>query len=421
MKRLLATGAICAGLTLLMTGQAFAQSTQLSASGPFADQEFGYSVSVSADDSIGLVGAPDAIQWSTPGAAFLFDNSSGTWTQTAELTETDGTDGDQFGESVALSSDGSTAVIGAPGVSVDGDSAAGAVFIYSNDDGAWTEVAEIDSPAPIVNGNFGASVAVSSDGSSIVVGAPTNGGHAQGGVYFYSDSSGSWTAAGSMLGSSNGALLGWIVTISGNGSAGAAGEPDYQYKNGTTTVYQPEVVTFALSGSTYGYAHTLSSPAGTGMDGFGQGALSMDDAGTSLLVGAGSIQTFNSQNVMGLAYVYPYSSGSWGAPTAITHTASTANCDCGLGTSGVISSDGTSVLLGAPSGSSTGTKGGGAAFQWTKSGGSWGSLTAYTGLDETSSDSFGNSVALASDSDPFIGDLRHSVDNLTWAGVAYAF
>ena len=47
------------------------------------------------------------------GAAYVYTRAGGTWTQQRELTAADGASGDRFGYSVALSGDGTTALVGA--------------------------------------------------------------------------------------------------------------------------------------------------------------------------------------------------------------------------------------------------------------------------------------------------------------------
>ncbi|MFT4599722.1 MAG: hypothetical protein ACI9WM_001977, partial [Arenicella sp.] len=104
--------------------------------------------------------------------------------------------GDYSGYSVSLSSDGSTVAIGAP--SNDGTgSNAGHVRLYKNISGTWTQVgADIDGEA--ADDQSGYSVSLSSDGSTVAIGANyndgtgTNAGH----VRIYKNISGTWTQVG---------------------------------------------------------------------------------------------------------------------------------------------------------------------------------------------------------------------------------
>lgn len=71
-------------------------------------------MAVSADGSTAVVGASGHANLKFKGAAYVFRDQGGKWTQTTKLTASDGAVGDYFGGSVALTADDSTAVVGAP-------------------------------------------------------------------------------------------------------------------------------------------------------------------------------------------------------------------------------------------------------------------------------------------------------------------
>jgi hypothetical protein len=76
---------------------------------------------------IGALG--DDGRGSDSGSAYVFTRSGSSWTQQAKLTASDGAGGDSFGWSVAVSGDGSIAVIGAYGDD-DRDSNSGSAYIF---------------------------------------------------------------------------------------------------------------------------------------------------------------------------------------------------------------------------------------------------------------------------------------------------
>ncbi len=99
-----------------------------------------------------------------------------TWTTssnpTATLTNGGGTGGDQFGWSVAMSADGTTALIGAYGVS----SQQGAAYVFHvAGEGSWASssspTATLTNSGGVSRDNFGYSVAMSADGTAAVIGA----------------------------------------------------------------------------------------------------------------------------------------------------------------------------------------------------------------------------------------------------------
>jgi len=137
--------------------------------GEAAGEFFGSSVAISSDGSRVAIGgaAIDA------GHVRVFDLVGSTWTQVGADIDGEAA-GDQSGDSVALSSDGSRVAIGAfgnDGTGID----AGHVRVYDLIGSTWTQVgADIDGEA--AEDYSGYSVALSSDGSRIAIGAYANDG-----------------------------------------------------------------------------------------------------------------------------------------------------------------------------------------------------------------------------------------------------
>ncbi|CEL95849.1 unnamed protein product [Vitrella brassicaformis CCMP3155] len=134
----------------------------------------GYSVAMSSDGSrlaIGTQGNNGG--GSGRGHVRVFDLVESTWTQVG--VDIDGeADDDRSGQSVAMSSDGSRLAIGAWG-NDGGGSLSGHVRVFDLVESTWTQVgADIDGEA--ANDQSRRSVAMSSDGSSFAIGAPRNGG-----------------------------------------------------------------------------------------------------------------------------------------------------------------------------------------------------------------------------------------------------
>src|SRR5690554_4477057 len=85
------------------------------------------------------------------------------------------TTGDATGTSVALSSDGSIVVIGSPHA-VGNTLHSGYVQIFENISGVWTQIGQ-DIYGDFNGDAFGRSVAISSDGSIVAIGTPYNNGN----------------------------------------------------------------------------------------------------------------------------------------------------------------------------------------------------------------------------------------------------
>ncbi len=146
--------------------------------------DFGCSVAMEGD--VVLVGACAATVVSAgAGAAYVFERNFGgmdSWDQRTKISLTSGQPGAAFGSSVSI--DGSTAVIGAPGVT----GGQGAVFVVERNQGGangWGQVVQLSASDPESDGGFGTSVAIS--GNLVVVGGPRSNvsGYDEGEVYVF--------------------------------------------------------------------------------------------------------------------------------------------------------------------------------------------------------------------------------------------
>lgn len=165
------------------------QSLKLNASDGAADDYFGFSVS--HDGSLGLVGAySDDDRGSASGSAYVFrdlDTASGSVTQSAKLTASDGAAGDNFGYFVSLS--GSAGLVGAPFDNAKGG-ASGSAYLFINLDtasGSVTENVKLFASDGESADLFG--VSVSLDGDNFIIGAQQSQYYAPGKAYTGSVSS----------------------------------------------------------------------------------------------------------------------------------------------------------------------------------------------------------------------------------------
>jgi hypothetical protein len=143
----------------------------LTKSGGASGDSLGISVAMSADGSAIVAGARGV---DVGGAAYVFVKP-GVWVTTsaptAVLTNSGGAIGDFLGWSVAMSADGSTIAAGAVGAS----SNRGAAYVFAKPgDGwatDWTPNAVLTIASAAGNDGLGRSVAINTDGATIVAGA----------------------------------------------------------------------------------------------------------------------------------------------------------------------------------------------------------------------------------------------------------
>ncbi|CAK0818536.1 unnamed protein product [Prorocentrum cordatum] len=147
-----------------------AQLLKLLAGDGVAYSQFGISVAVSSDGARVVVGAggyyDDDELGSQFGSAYVLDGATGE--RLLKLVASDGAQLDRFGYSVAVSSDGARVVVGSFYDSDQG-TAFGSAYVFNGTTGE--RLLKLVASDGAANDYFGDSVAVSSDGARVVVGA----------------------------------------------------------------------------------------------------------------------------------------------------------------------------------------------------------------------------------------------------------
>ena len=143
------------------------------------------------------------------------------------LVQSKGQSGDAFGGAVVLSTDGSTLAVGALYGDVNGNADQGSVTVFTRSGGKWAEQGVLTVPGA-ANDWFGYSIAMSSDGSTIAVGAvyaTVNGNKAQGSASVFARSGGKWALEKTVTGKDGAAgdLFGYSVSLSADGATLAVG------------------------------------------------------------------------------------------------------------------------------------------------------------------------------------------------------
>ncbi len=157
--------------------------------------EFGVSVALSADgntlavgakyeasNDTGINGDEDDNSAYNRGAAYVFNRSGATWAQQAYIKAPSSVTLLLFGNALSLSGDGKRLAVGSTyepsnATGINGDdtdtsaNAAGAVFLFDQEDGNWSYSAYVKATNTEAGDTFGKSVAMSGDGKSMAVGA----------------------------------------------------------------------------------------------------------------------------------------------------------------------------------------------------------------------------------------------------------
>jgi cysteine-rich repeat protein len=384
------------------SGPTWSQQAYVKASNPGAGDAFGFSVALSADGSTLAVGARGEDSAATgiggnqadnsaeaSGAVYVFTRSGPTWGQQAYVKASNTDAGDEFGASVALSADGSTLVVGAYGEdsaargiggNQDDNSAvaSGAVYVFTRSGTTWSQQAYVKSSNIDANDEFGTSVALSADGSTLAVGGnledsaatgiggnqADNSAVASGAVYVFTRSGTTWSQRAYVKASNTGAgdRFGASVALSADGStlavgasweASAATGIDGNQANNSAGA-SGAVYVFTWSGPTWSQqAYVKASNTGS-LDQFGYSvALSADGSilavgavwEASAAVGIDGNQADNSAGNAGAAYVFTRSGPTWSQQSYVK--ASNTGVEDQFGISVALSADGSTLAVGA--------------------------------------------------------------------------
>jgi hypothetical protein len=317
-------------------------------------QQFGASVAVSADGSRVLVGAPwedrdDDRVWDQFGAAYLFTRADD-WSQRAELAPHESEGSDLFGDDVALSADGETALVGAPGTEVDDEDATGLAYVFELTDGFGSgQQAKLAAEDGDGDDWFGSSVALSADGTTALVSAPGDedpNGESAGSASVFATEEGWRTDAGQRAklvaeDGDDGDRFGDDVSLSGDGTTALVGAPEDADPNGESA---GSAYVFAASSGDWAQRAKLVADDGDPEDWFG-GTVALSADGTAALVGASNDEDPNGSDA-GAAYRFATSGDGWTQRSKLA--ADDGDPEDGFGRSVALSADGAVTLVGAP-------------------------------------------------------------------------
>ncbi len=342
------------------------------------------------------------------GSAYVFVRVGSTWIQQAQLTATGGAANDQFGISVAL--DGDTALVGAYGDDVGGNTAQGSAYVFVRSGSTWTQQAKLTAADGAANDFFGVCVAL--DGDTALVGVPEGDVGAafdQGSAYIFTRSGTTWTQQ-AKLSASDGATndsFGESVALAGDTALVGASRHDV----GATDTQGAAYVYFR-TGSSWSQQAKLTAADGAASDRFG---FSVALSGDTALVGAYFDDVGVNSN-QGSAYVFIRSGSTWTQQAKLTAADGAASDVFG----GSVALFGDTALVGPLFDDAIAPSDQGSAYIFTRSGTTWNQQARLTAADDGASDRFGISVALSEDT-ALVGASRDDVDANNNQGSTWTF
>lgn len=312
--------------------------------GQYTYDRFGSAVAISSDGSRIVSGARYSDNGSGAtadlGTVQVFDWSGSAWSQVGATLVGEAA-GDNFGQSVSISSNGSRIAVGAAGN--DGAaSGAGHVRVFSWSGSAWSQLgADID--GQYASDASGTAVAISGDGATVAIGAPGNdgGGTDSGSVRVFVWSGSAWAQRGSDInGSAASDQSGSSVSLSSDGTRLAIGSPYMDFSSsanvGGVAVYSWSGSAWTQLGSTI-FGETAGDRSGT--------SVSISDDGS--IVAVSSPYNSDSATNAGTTRVYQWSGSAW-VKLSTNMDGEAASDFSGDGHQGIaLSGDGDTVAIGS--------------------------------------------------------------------------
>lgn len=321
---------------------------------------------------------------SNRGAVYVFRESAGAWSQAQKLAPEIAIANEEFGHAVSLGA--ATLAIGAP-QSPREFSQAGGVWVYRSNGVSWDFAARIPSPMPEVGGYFGCAVDVDRNPGSeaMIVGARRErvGGVSCGKAHiFRRDATGAWLAEAMLVPpapATENDDFGQTVVLRGDWAfVGAPGEDATGVNVGAVFAYRRVEGAWTL-------AQTLLSPQVEDLGEFGS-ALAFD--GSSLVVGA--YREDGGAADAGRVHVFGLSGGNWGLSASLNSPTAVVSGEFGCS----VSVEGDAICVGAQR-ESGGAALSGQAVLFRRIGASWSAVARVASPAPQASEFAGSSAAMS--------------------------
>ncbi|MEZ4799743.1 MAG: FG-GAP repeat protein [Flavobacteriales bacterium] len=346
---------------------------------------------------------------SKAGAAYILRNNSGTWTVVQKIVASDRAADDEFGYSVAISGD--YAIVGAPKknivVGFDLETTAGAAYIFKNTAGIWSQVQKIVASDRESGDRFGSTVAISGDYT--IVGAPFEdsddaGGNPvsnKGSAYIFKKGASNWIEEQKIFtGGFLNDYFGWSVGISGDYVICGVPKEDLYTTSGDLLSEAGAAIVFQRNsaGNWTQMQIIIAADRGAG-DEFGSSvAISGDYAIVGALYEDNNVTGGANLSNAGSAYIFQRNALTWTQMDKIVASDRAAGDLFGVS----VSISGDYVIVGAynededPSGGNTLDESG-SAYIFRNISGNWAQANKIVASDRGSFDRFGYSVAISGD------------------------
>ena len=265
------------------------------------------------------------------GKVYIYSRSGGTYVLPQTLSEPFFANGDNFGNAIALSADGSTLAVGAFGTT----GQQGNAYVYTRSGTGYVSPQTLSDPGVTALDNFGSAVALSVDGSTLAVGA-----YVANKAYVFTRTGASYGLSQTLLdpGGVFNDNLGTALAMSGDGGTLAVGAPGASSLQGAMYVYT-DVPALTADGATASQSATVGTTFGTTLAAHASDGLGNPLAGASVTFTApastasgtftgGTRTAIVTSNANGLAVAPAFTAGpgagNYTVTASVTNTAGTA-------------------------------------------------------------------------------------------------
>jgi len=384
------------------------------------EDNFGESIAVSDDGTIAIIGArhdEDPMEGDgLSGAAYVFERGEEGWSQQVKLTA-DSARADKFGESVEMSGDGTTAIIGGFD---DRNGGLGSAYVFERDDGEWSQQVKL-TPKDTKNDEFfRPRIAVSGDGTTVIIGVEHDdepNGERAGSAYVFAHTNGEWRQQAKLAPDDGDPkdAFGARVALSGDGTTaiiGALGDEDPNGVDHQTGDSGGSAYVFEKIDGEWRQQAKLAPEDGDRNDAFGIPTVSSD--GTTAIIGPSNTKGG------GEAYVFAQTDGGWSQQTKLTAGDHTSGHNYEALGGPVASNDASIVMIGDPDGHQTGV-----AYVFEHADDGWNQRVRLAPTDPNDGedeDMFGGEIAVSGDGTTAIIGARNDEDpNGEEAGSVYVY
>lgn len=174
------------------SGNTWTNRGNISSPGGANNDSYGASVSISKDGNYCIIGAPYQRTTNTP-AVYMYVRSGNSWSRQARITTA--LYSGYFGNSVSMSGDGTTAIVGRANPYGNGSGGGDRVLVYTRSGNSWSLQQTIASNDLQYTDYFAYDVSIDDTGNKIIAGAPNenSAGTDRGAIYIFSRSGNTWS------------------------------------------------------------------------------------------------------------------------------------------------------------------------------------------------------------------------------------